>query len=383
MQSWIRPVVRFRAQLGVPERRLLKFAAALIGLGALSSLYFAVVSGLNPLDAVTYAITLLTGVPVAVELGPAGDRGALRAYAIMLGLIGAALVAIVYAFITDALIRSRLLQTLGRRSVPGDIEEHVLVCGLGSIGYRVALGMVARGVPVVAIDVKEDTPFVARARAAGIPVVIGDARHPELLKELRIAQSRAVVVATGDDLVNLAIALNARGIRPDGRVVLRLFDPDFAIRVQRRFGIRFTRSVSSLAAPAFAAAAIGSRVLATVPVGDRHVVVFARVRIPDDSVLVGRPASTLDRTGAIRLLAVADPGSDEAHWEIPADEVLDPDEEVVVATTRAGLGELITLSRTRREGATLRARHAGEDGPPPADALIDRTEIAAVTDPPD
>ena len=49
--------------------------------------------------------------------------------------------AVVYAFITDALIRSRLLQTLGRRTVPRNIHDHVIVAGLGSIGYRVALGL--------------------------------------------------------------------------------------------------------------------------------------------------------------------------------------------------------------------------------------------------
>lgn len=336
-----RLLTSLRGRLASPERRLVKFGAILFVLALASAVYFRVVANLDPFDAVAYAISLLTGASVPIDLADAARNGALRLYAIFLSLIGAALIAVVYAFITDALIRSRLLQTLGRRTVPGDIHDHVIVVGLGSIGYRVALGVAERGVPVVAVEVRDEGRFVSPARAAGMPVFIGDARHREVLDELRLGTARALVAATSDDLVNLAIALNARAVRPDLRVVLRLFDPEFAIRVQRGFGIRFTRSVSHLAAPAFAAAAIRSEVVATVPVGDRRVVLFARLRVPAGSRLEGRLASSLDVPGALRLLAVADPGSDAARWDIPADEILDSDEEVVVAATRAGLAELL------------------------------------------
>ena len=369
------PIRRLKAQLSAPERRLFKFGAILLGLAVASALYFDLIVGLSPLDALSYAITLLTGAALPVDIGEAANRVPLRVYAIFLSLIGAALVAIVYAFITDALIRSRLLETLGRRTVPNSIHDHVIVAGLGSIGYRVALGIAARGVPVVVVDVGEDGQFVSPIRAAKIPMVVGDARHREVLTGLRLERARAIVVATSDDLVNLAIALNARAIRPDVRVVVRLYDPDFAVRVQRGFAIRFTRSVSHLAAPTFAAAAIGSEVVATVPVGDRRLILFARLRVPDGSALVGRLASTLDRVGAIRLLAVADPGTEAARWAIPPDEVLDPDEEIVVAATRQGLADLLRLAATEAPGAGDDAAEIDADAtdplPPP---IIDRVE---------
>ena len=146
---------------------------------------------------------------------------------------------------------------------------------------------------------------------------IGDARHREVLDELHLGTARAIVAATNDDLVNLSVALNARKARPDLRVVVRLYDPEFATRVQRGFRIRFTRSVSHLAAPAFAAAAVRSEVLATVPVGDRRMILFARLRVPEGSRLEGRLASSLGATGALRVLAVADPGSEVARWDYP------------------------------------------------------------------
>jgi Trk K+ transport system NAD-binding subunit len=232
------------------------------------------------------------------------------------------------------------------------------VVGLGSIGYRVALGIAARGFPVVVVEVSDDGRFVSPTRAAGIPVYVGDARHPEVLDELHIGTARAIVAATSDDLVNLTVALNARVARPDLRVVVRLYDPDFAVRVQKGFRIRFTRSVSQLAAPAFAAAAVGSEVVATVPVGDKRVILFARLHVPEGSLLEDRLASSLVKTGALRVLAVADPGSEEARWTFPDDERLDAGEEIVVAATRAGLGELLHLAATAVTPAAASARSA-------------------------
>ncbi len=337
-------VAAFRDRIRAPEQRLLRFGTALVVLAVTSALFFELTAGLTPLDAFSYAITLLTGASLPTEIDATKAPVALRIYAIFLSLVGAAIVAIVYAFITDALIRSRLLQTLGRRTVPGGIRDHVVVAGLGAIGYRVALGVQARGVAVVVVEAQDEGRFVAAARAAGVPVVIGDARHPELLREVRIERARALVCATSDDLVNLSTALNGRAHRPDLRVVVRLFDPDFAVRVQRGFGIRFTRSVSQLAAPAFAAAATRSEVVATIPVGDRRVALFARLRVPAGSALEGRRAASLEAAGVRRVLAVADPGSEAARWDVPADEVLEADEEIVVAATRAGLAELIHLA---------------------------------------
>ncbi len=361
--GWIGRIIDgLRARMRAPEERLLRFATILVILAVGSALFFDVVAGLTPLDAVSYAITLLTGASLPADISGAASNGALRIYAIFLSLVGAAIVAIVYAFITDALIRSRLLQTLGRRTVPGRIHDHVIVAGLGSIGYRVALGLAGRGVPVVAVEVSDEGRFISATRAAGIPVFVGDARNEDVLGELHLDTARALIAATSDDLVNLSTALNARKLRPDLRVVVRLFDPEFALRVQRGFGIRFTRSVSHLAAPAFAAAAVGSEVIATVPIGDQRVILFARLRVPEGSRLEGRLASSLGTVGALRILAVADPGSEAARWDFPDDERMDAGEEVVVAATRAGLAQLLDLASsqvTGRADPTVADRQSG------------------------
>jgi hypothetical protein len=143
-----------------------------------------------------------------------------------------------------------------------------------------------------------------------------------------------------------SVPASIHDVRPDVRIVLRLFDPDFAVRVQRGFGIRFTRSVSQLAAPAFAAAAMGSEVIASVPIGDRRIVLFARLPVPKGSDLEGLRLSDIDHSGELRVLAIADPEGDVARWSPdPASEIIDAGEDLIVAATRAGLASVLKVAR--------------------------------------
>ena len=355
-------VRRRRRVLVRPERRLVRFFTILLVLALVSTLYFEFTANLSPLDALLYALSFLLGASLPTNVDPEQASAALKVYTVFLSIIGAAIVAVIFALITDAMIRSRLLQTLGARSVPARTKDHVIVCGLGSIGYRVALGCADRGVSVVVVDKDEDVRFASAARAAGIPVVTGDARHQEILEDLRIESARSVVAATSDDLVNLAVALNARARRPDLRVVVRVFDPDFALRVQRGLGIEFTRSASHLAGPAFAAAALGSEVVAAVPIGDRRIVVFSRLVVQAGAELEGRAVGAIDEVGARRILAIAAPGS-PARWRPAPEGTIAAGEELVVATTRSGLARLLEQSRTAAPVPRRTAEAAGAGTP--------------------
>jgi Trk K+ transport system NAD-binding subunit len=147
-----------------------------------------------------------------------------------------------------------------------------------------------------------------------------------------------VVVSTDDD-VNLRAALNARGLTPDLRVVLRLFDGDFAERVQKAFGIGISRSVSYLAAPSFAAALLDRAVIATIPVG-RHALLVTEVQVVAGSPLDGRPLSAVARPGAVRLLAHARPGQ-KADWSADPRLVITAGDRLTVVARRAGLTALL------------------------------------------
>ena len=155
--------------------------------------------------------------------------------------------------------------------------------GFGSLGYRVAMALRDRGITVVAADASPDPRFAEAARERGIALVTTDARSTDMLRTLRVDRARALLAATDDDAANLATALRARTMRPDLRIAVRLFDPDLAARLESAFGGFESRSIYALAAPAFAAAAVGRQVLATIPVGTARVLIVARVPIEEGS----------------------------------------------------------------------------------------------------
>ncbi len=100
----------------------------------------------------------------------------------VLKLVGAALIAAFTAIFTQYLIRAKLGGALEVRRVPDG--GHVVVCGLGNIGYRLVKELTAMGERVVAIDNVADNPFIATVRRKGVPTFVGDATLPEVLKQV-------------------------------------------------------------------------------------------------------------------------------------------------------------------------------------------------------
>jgi len=133
---------------------------------------------------------------------------------------------------------------------------HTIICGMGKVGFRVALELMKFGREIVAIEGDSNCRFVEKAKALDIPVIIADARRSENLIKAGVKRADAIIPCTEDELSNLDIALDARELNPSIKVVMRMFDPDLAQRVEKGFGIHTAFSVSALAAPIFAAASM-------------------------------------------------------------------------------------------------------------------------------
>ncbi len=138
-------------------------------------------------------------------------------------------------------------------------RNHIVLCGLGRVGYRVARELLALREPFVALERNRESLFVEEIQDAGVPVLIGEARLRKNLELAGAAHARAIILVTDDDLANLDAALTAREIKPEIRVVLRLFDDTLANRVAGSFKLPAI-STSQVSAPAFVAVATGRAV---------------------------------------------------------------------------------------------------------------------------
>lgn len=185
---------------------------------------------------------------------------------------------------------------------------HCIVCGLGDIGYRVVelLHRLGETVTVVTLAAREERRRAAEAR--GVRVLLGDARVEQLLLDAGLASAKLVIAATDADLVNIEVALDARRLRPEIPVVIRLFDQDLARQLEGTFDVQRALGMSALAAPSFAAAALGDAVLGTFPALDTLFVV-GRQRagaLPDGHRLI---PLIVERTGEKEHIALPPPGA--------------------------------------------------------------------------
>ena len=185
---------------------------------------------------------------------------------------------------------------------------HIVICGLGNVGYRLVQELTAMGERLVAIDSAADGQILETVRRMGVPVFVGDATVPEVLRQARADTAKAVIAATSSELANIEIALLVRETNPKQRVVVRLSDPQFAEAVRDAANITNAVSVPALAAPAFAAAVYGNRVQALVTAAGSTLIVIDLVVNDADDHLNGKSlrALTLDYA----LLPVALGGHD-------------------------------------------------------------------------
>ncbi len=145
-------------------------------------------------------------------------------------------------------------------AIASTFRNHIIVCGIGRVGYRVINELLDFGEVVVGVNQRADEEWLNHLQRVGVPLIIGDARRKQTLIEAGVEHASAIVACTSDELTNLDIALDARELNPGIKVVLRMFDAKLAQNVSKGFNIKTVFSVSALAAPAFAAAATRTRV---------------------------------------------------------------------------------------------------------------------------
>ncbi|MEU6865415.1 NAD(P)-binding protein [Streptomyces sp. NPDC046876] len=308
-----------------------------------------------------YHAAYVTFLDVFAFNDPAVRESAVRQLLQVLGgFVGMLLLPVLVAAALEALGAFRTVA--GLRRPPGNLSGHVVLVGLGKIGTRVLARLRELGVPVVCVEEDPLARGLALARRLHVPVVMGDVTQEGVLESARVHRARALLALTSSDSTNLEAVLHARTVKSDLRVVLRLDDDDFAAAVDRTLAtahsaaLTRSRSVTHLAAPAFAGAMMGRQILGAIPV-ERCVLLIAAVEVAGLPELEGRTIGQSFRPGAWRVIALdtAVPGvrpPDGAAvaggfvWGLDPGRVLTAQDRVLMAATRQGLAELLGRRRT-------------------------------------
>ena len=155
----------------------------------------------------------------------------------------------------------------------------MIVVGLGQVGLRLCLLLRSCGIPVIAIELEKDGELLGRARREGLPVLVGRGSDPDLMNRLSLAKALSVAAVTSNDLENIAVAMAARSVRPEIRVVMRVGDGEVANDTRSLLPLGLVRDVHRIAAAMLASIAIGDAAESVVCIGDDAHLRFADGRL--------------------------------------------------------------------------------------------------------
>lgn len=92
-------------------------------------------------------------------------------------------------------------------------RDHTILCGLDRTGWQLAQAYADRGRRLAVVESDRAHPNVGEARRLGIPVVIGDARSPEILRRAGLRHARTLIAAASD---SIGLQIAETGIRECG-----------------------------------------------------------------------------------------------------------------------------------------------------------------------
>jgi voltage-gated potassium channel len=232
-----------------------------------------------------------------------------------------------------------VLREKRRARVMEHLSDHVVVVGFGRVGRASAAAAVRSGRRCVVVDVGDDLEH--DVTVAGAVFLHGDARDVSVLRDAGVTRAAALITSI-DDPSNAVVALTARSLAPDVRIVARVNDAEWSERLLRA-GASHVVPVYESVGTSMAATALDAEVVGVlaVPGTDMRV---EEMEVGEGSAAVGRDIrSLMDTVPDVHIL-----GLRRSHgmrrWH-EADGPLLGGDMLVVMGTAAGLGRLTSMVR--------------------------------------
>jgi hypothetical protein len=151
----------------------------------------------------------------------------------------------IFSLTVDRIIKNQAILELGRKKY--NYENHVVLCGLGRLGYFIAEELLAKNERLIIIEKNEEGIYLDYFRQRGAKIYIGDAKINKVLKDVNIVKAKALISVVSNDAVNLEIGLIARTYEPDLRLILRIFDEQMADKLKNYLNMHIALSASYIA----------------------------------------------------------------------------------------------------------------------------------------
>jgi voltage-gated potassium channel len=240
------------------------------------------------------------------------------------------------------LLHSRTYSREWQSMLAATYEKHIVVAGLGNVGFRVVEHLKRFGEEVVCIESNADATFLPELEKYQVPALIGDAKNANILEKASIRKAKAFLAVTDKDLVNIEAAITVKEMAiPGMRIVIRLFDQRLARKVESMFGIHSAFSASALSAPVFAQAALSENILASFEFGGAVVNAF-QLTVEAKSPLAQKQIDQVRQQYEVTVMMHQ--RNNEIDWNPPPATVLLPGDRLLLLADNKNIHAFISTS---------------------------------------
>lgn len=227
-----------------PDTLTKKAVMFILAVVASCTLYFHLFEGMPFVDALYFTVTIWSTVGF-------GDFS-MKEYDDSTKLIGCCFMilsvtgtAMMFALVSDTIVRKRKQLSRGKSFYSG--KNHIIVVGCGTVGSQVVFQLLKHGEKPVMLGETMETGLAEDVLQTGTPFIVGDAKDKKNLIRAGLGRCKAIIVVTQFDLTNLEVGLDAKALKPDVRVVLRIYEQCLANDI-KSLGINTSLSMSDIAA---------------------------------------------------------------------------------------------------------------------------------------
>ena len=139
--------------------------------------------------------------------------------------------------LTAFIIEGDLSEVIWRRRMSAKItalNHHYIVCGAGEVGHNVITELIQARREVIIVDISKDhLEVISRRLGYELMSVVGDATEDEILLACGIERAAGVVTALKQDRDNLFVAVTARQLNPQLRIIARATNESAALKMRR------------------------------------------------------------------------------------------------------------------------------------------------------
>lgn len=236
----------------------------------------------------------------------------LEAFFFIMPLVGIMALALGLADFSYLFFNRRARSKEWEMAIASTLDKHHILVGLGHLGFHVVQHLKgAMNQPMAVIELNPTADLIAAVQEMDIPIIHDDASRETALEAAGVRRAVSIILCSQNDAVNLKIALKARSLNPGIRVIIRIFDDDFAQALTKQFGF-IAMSGTGLAAPAFAASATDSEITPPISI-EGESLSLARITVSPGCAIEGKTVGQIEDGYIVSVILVRHDGQSDFH----------------------------------------------------------------------